>query len=55
MPSHVARGGGSDPRPRVFSHQLAGLSGETDWALMPRIVEGNFTFVTNNARNFRKL
>jgi hypothetical protein len=22
---------------------------------MPRIVEGNFTFVTNNARDFRKL
>lgn len=32
-----------------------GLSGETDWDLMPRIVEGNFTFVTNNARDFRKL
>jgi predicted nuclease of predicted toxin-antitoxin system len=32
-----------------------GLSGETDWGLMPRIVDGNFTFVTNNARDFRKL
>lgn len=32
-----------------------GLSGETDWDLMPRIVDGNFTFVTNNARDFRKL
>lgn len=32
-----------------------GLSGETDWDLMPRIVEGDFTFVTNNARDFRKL
>jgi len=32
-----------------------GLSGETDWNLMPRIVDENFTFVTNNARDFRKL
>ena len=32
-----------------------GLSGETDWGLMPRIIDGNFTFVTNNARDFRKL
>lgn len=32
-----------------------GLSGETDWDLMPRIVADDFTFVTNNARDFRKL
>ncbi|CCV11889.1 DUF5615 family PIN-like protein [Mesorhizobium sp. STM 4661] len=32
-----------------------GLSGETDWGLMPRIIEGDFTFVTNNAKDFRKL
>ena len=32
-----------------------GLSGETDWDLMPRIIDGDFTFVTNNARDFRKL
>ena len=32
-----------------------GLSGETDWDLMPRIIEENFTFVTNNAADFRKL
>lgn len=32
-----------------------GLSGETDWDLMPRIIEGDFTFVTNNAKDFRKL
>ncbi|MEO9340849.1 DUF5615 family PIN-like protein [Mesorhizobium sp. SB112] len=32
-----------------------GLSGETDWGLMPRIVDESFTFVTNNARDFRKL
>lgn len=32
-----------------------GLSGETDWKLMPRIIAGDFTFVTNNARDFRKL
>jgi predicted nuclease of predicted toxin-antitoxin system len=32
-----------------------GLSGETDWDLMPRIVAEDFTFVTNNARDFLKL
>jgi predicted nuclease of predicted toxin-antitoxin system len=32
-----------------------GLSGETDWGLMPRIVAEDHTFVTNNARDFRKL
>jgi predicted nuclease of predicted toxin-antitoxin system len=32
-----------------------GLSGETDWGLMPRIIDEYFTFVTNNARDFRKL
>jgi predicted nuclease of predicted toxin-antitoxin system len=32
-----------------------GLSGETDWGLMPRIIEGDFTFVTNNAKDFKKL
>jgi len=32
-----------------------GLSGQTDWGLMPRIVADDFTFVTNNARDFRKL
>jgi hypothetical protein len=32
-----------------------GLSGESDWDLMPRIIEEDFTFVTNNARDFRKL
>ncbi|MFS8035354.1 DUF5615 family PIN-like protein [Xanthobacter sp. AM11] len=32
-----------------------GLGGETDWNLMPRIVAEDFTFVTNNARDFRKL
>jgi predicted nuclease of predicted toxin-antitoxin system len=32
-----------------------GLSGETDWNLMPRIIQSDFTFVTNNARDFRKL
>jgi hypothetical protein len=29
--------------------------GETDWNLMPRILEDDFTFVTNNAKDFRKL
>ena len=28
-----------------------GLSGETDWDLMPRIIAEDFTFVTNNARD----
>jgi predicted nuclease of predicted toxin-antitoxin system len=32
-----------------------GLSGQADWDLMPRIISGDFTFVTNNARDFRKL
>lgn len=32
-----------------------GLSGETDWGLMPRIIAEDFTFVTNNARDFRRL
>jgi predicted nuclease of predicted toxin-antitoxin system len=32
-----------------------GLSGETDWDLMPRIIAEDFTFVTNNASDFRKL
>ncbi|SMH26558.1 DUF5615 family PIN-like protein [Mesorhizobium australicum] len=38
-----------------FHVNWLGLSGETDWDLMPRIVDENFTFVTNNARDFRKL
>lgn len=32
-----------------------GLSGATDRGLIPRIVEGDFTFVTNNAVDFRRL
>ena len=32
-----------------------GLSGETEWSLMPRIIGENFTYVTHNARDFRKL
>ena len=32
-----------------------GLGGATDWDLMPRIVDEDFTFVTNNARDFRRL
>lgn len=32
-----------------------GLSGETDWDLMPKIIDENFTFVTNNAADFRRL
>jgi predicted nuclease of predicted toxin-antitoxin system len=32
-----------------------GLSGTADWKLMARIVDEDFTFVTNNARDFRRL
>ena len=32
-----------------------GLSGEADWDLMTRIIEDDFTFVTNNASDFRQL
>jgi predicted nuclease of predicted toxin-antitoxin system len=32
-----------------------GLSGQSDWNLVPRIVDGNYTFVTNNAGDFRRL
>lgn len=47
----VAQNHGHD----CFHVNWLGLSGETDWDLMPRIIEGDFTFVTNNARDFRKL
>jgi predicted nuclease of predicted toxin-antitoxin system len=32
-----------------------GLSGRPDWYLMKRIIDEDVTFVTNNARDFRKL
>ena len=32
-----------------------GLSGVRDWNLMAPIQEGGFTFVTNNAKDFRRL
>lgn len=32
-----------------------GLSGEADWNLLRRIVADDFTFVTNNAVDFRRL
>lgn len=38
-----------------FHVNWLGLSGEKDWDLMPRIVAEDYTFVTNNARDFRKL
>lgn len=47
----VAQNHGHD----CFHINWLGLSGETDWDLMPRIVAEDFTFVTNNARDFRKL
>jgi predicted nuclease of predicted toxin-antitoxin system len=47
----VAQDNGHD----CFHVNWLGLSGETDWDLMPRIVAEDYTFVTNNARDFRKL
>ena len=47
----VAQAHGHD----CFHVNWLGLSGETDWDLMPRIIEEDLTFVTNNARDFRKL
>lgn len=38
-----------------FHVNWLGLSGETDWDLMPRIVAEDFTFMTNNACDFRTL
>lgn len=32
-----------------------GLTGEADWDLMKRVVADDLTFVTNNARDFRRL
>ncbi|WOS66097.1 DUF5615 family PIN-like protein [Sinorhizobium fredii] len=47
----VAQAHGHD----CFHVNWLGLGGETDWDLMPRIIEADFAFVTNNARDFRKL
>ncbi len=55
MPAHLAGGRGARSRPRLLSRQLAWPWGETDWDLIPCIVADDFTFVTNNARDFRKL
>lgn len=32
-----------------------GLGGAADWKLMSRVVDDDYTFVTNNARDFRRL
>lgn len=32
-----------------------GLGGTADWDLMPRILDDDFCFVTNNAADFRRL
>jgi predicted nuclease of predicted toxin-antitoxin system len=32
-----------------------GLSGTTDWDLMPRIIADDWAFVTNNAADFRRI
>jgi predicted nuclease of predicted toxin-antitoxin system len=40
----------------VASHVLwLGLGGQADWRLMTTVIEGDFTFVTNNAKDFLKL
>ncbi|MFG1303014.1 DUF5615 family PIN-like protein [Xanthobacter autotrophicus] len=53
---HTALVGVAQARGHQADHVTwLGLGGETDWDLMPRIVAGDFTFVTNNARDFRKL
>lgn len=53
---HTSLVGGAERRGHEARHvNWLGLSGETDWNLMQRIVAEDFTFVTNNARDFRKL
>ena len=43
-------------RGHVATHvTYRGLSGVQDWNLMAPIREGEFTFVTNNAKDFRRL
>ena len=43
-------------RGHLASHvTYRGLSGAQDWNLMAPIREGAFTFVTNNAKDFRRL
>ena len=32
-----------------------GLAGTPDWKLIPRIIDEDFAFLTNNTRDFRKL
>jgi hypothetical protein len=49
-------GRGVQQHGHIGSHvNWLGLSGETDWNLMTRINAENFTFVTNNAADFRRL
>jgi hypothetical protein len=55
MPAHIVLAVAQDHGHDCFHVNWLGLSGETDWDLMPRIVAEDFTFVTNNARDFRKL
>lgn len=53
---HTSLVGVAQERGHEASHvNWLGLSGETDWGLMPIIIEGDFTFVTNNAADFRRL
>ena len=47
----VARGRGHEATHVNFR----GLSGVQDWNLMAPIRDGDFTFVTNNAKDFRRL
>jgi hypothetical protein len=53
---HTSLVGVAQERGHEASHvNWLGLSGETDWGLMPRVIQGDFTFVTNNAADFRRL
>jgi predicted nuclease of predicted toxin-antitoxin system len=53
---HTSLVGVAQARDHEANHvNWLGLSGEADWNLMPRVVAEDFTFVTNNARDFRRL
>lgn len=49
--AHVARARGHE----AYHVNWLGLTGRADWNLITRIIDQDFTFVTNNARDFRKL
>ena len=45
----------TDQGHEAYHVNWSGRSGKTDWDLMPKIVADGLIFVTNNARDFRKL